>query len=152
MKLCHHLLLPLLTGLLAAAPARAVRDPFWPIGYVPVSERKVESPPKQEIAHAPEPPKPEPPKPEPTASEDDWGKARKALTISGFTRALNPDTHEDRTLVMINRQMLAEGDTVPFVYQGFRFKWRIASITDKDVKLEPLSAERVVQKAPALKQ
>jgi len=152
MKLCPHLLPPLLLGLLAAVPAWAVRDPFWPIGYVPVSERKIDPPPKQEVAPTPEPPKPEPPKPEPTASEDDWAKARKALTISGVTRAVSPDTHVERSLVMVNRQLLAEGDTASFVYQGFRFKWRVASISDKDVKLEPLNAERVAQKAPVLKQ
>ena len=96
----------LLFGLLSASPALAVRDPFWPIGYSPASA-KVPEP-----VHVAEPaPEPEPPRENPV-STDDWLKARKALTISGTTIATKPGTHETRTLVMINRQMYAAGDTV----------------------------------------
>ena len=146
MKQTRHLMLLLTAGLFSAGPAGAVRDPFWPIDYVPVAERKTEPPAKQEIE-----PKPELPKPEPTASEEDWAKARKALSISGVTRSVNPDTHAERTMVMINRQMLSVGDTVSLVYQGFRFKWRVEAIAAKDVKLEPLNAERVAQNNSDLK-
>lgn len=151
MKQTRHLMLLLTAGLFSAGPAGAVRDPFWPIDYVPVAERKTEPPAKQEIEPKPELPKPELPKPEPTASEEDWAKARKALSISGVTRSVNPDTHAERTMVMINRQMLSVGDTVSLVYQGFRFKWRVEAIAAKDVKLEPLNAERVAQNNSDLK-
>ena len=136
----------LLFGLLSASPALAVRDPFWPIGYSPASA-KVPEP-----VHVAEPaPEPEPPRENPV-STDDWLKARKALTISGTTIATKPGTHETRTLVMINRQMYAAGDTVSLVHEDIRFHWRVASASNKDVRLEPLQAERVVRQKPALKQ
>ena len=96
-------------------------------------------------------PQPEPPREKPI-SDTDWAKARKALTVSGTTKALKPGTEEMRTLAMINRRMYGAGDTVSFVHLDVRFQWRIESVTDKDIRLEPLQAERVSQKSPDLKQ
>ena len=136
----------LLFGLLSASPALAVRDPFWPIGYSPASA-KVPEP-----VHVAEPaPEPEPPREIPV-TEDNWAKARKALTISGTTKSIRPNTHETRMMAMINRQMYAIGDTVSLVHQEIRFQWRVSQVTDKDVGLEPLHAERIVPKTTDLKQ
>jgi len=149
MKTRHFILPCLLWSLHAASPVWAVRDPFWPIGYSPAppaSEKELEP----VRARAPEP-KPEPPREKPV-TEDDWAKARKALAISGTTSAVKPGTNEARTLVMINRQMFAIGDTVSFVYTDIRFQWRIVSVTDKETRLDPVQAERVVQKPRDLTQ
>ena len=145
----RHILLPfLLWGLPAASPAWAVRDPFWPIGYSPAPPVSAKAP--ESRTREPEP-KPEPP-PEKPITESDWASARKALTVSGTTTSAKPGTSEVRSLVMINRQMFATGDTVSFVHMDVRFQWRVESVTDKDVKLEPIQAERIVQKNTDLKQ
>jgi len=145
----RHILLPLLLwGLPGARPAWAGRDPFWPIGYSPappVSAKASES-----LTREPEQ-KPEPPPVKPI-TESDWASARKALTVSGTTKTVKTGSSETRSLVMINRQMFAAGDTVSFVHMDVRFQWRIESVTDKDVRLEPIQAERIVQKNTDLKQ
>lgn len=145
MKTRHVLFTLFLWGLLAASPAWAVRDPFWPIGYSPVSAKEPEA------AQNPAAKKPEPPKEKPI-TDTDWSKARQALPINGITKSIRPDTHETRVLAMINRQTFALGDTVSFVHKDIRFQWRVESIADGDVKLEPLQAERIPQKSSDLKQ
>ena len=85
-------------------------------------------------------------------TDDDWAKARKTLTISGTTKSTRQGTQETRALVMINRQMYAVGDTVSLIHQEISFRWRVAQVTDKDVRLEPLHAERIVPKTTDLKQ
>ena len=146
MKTCHTLQLCLLCGSLSASQVLAVRDPFWPIGYSPAAAKEPET------IHTDAPaPKPEPPREIPV-TEDNWAKARKALTISGTTKSIRPNTHETRMMAMINRQMYAIGDTVSLVHQEIRFQWRVSQVTDKDVGLEPLHAERIVPKTTDLKQ
>jgi len=145
MKTRHVFLSHLLLGLLVASSAWAVRDPFWPIGYLPASAKETESTQSQA------PKEPEPPKEKPI-TDADWNKARNALSINGTTRSFKPGTNETRVLVMINRQMFATGDTLAFVYEDIRFHWRIKSIADGDVKLEPLQANRIVPKISNLKQ
>jgi hypothetical protein len=149
----HHTLLSLFSfaGLLVASPVWAVRDPFWPIGYSP-------APPAPEVNNAervrPVPPaekqKPEPPRIKPV-SEEDWSKARQALSISGVTRTVKPDTNETRTLAMINRQTFSIGDTITLAHADIRFQWRLVSIEGNDIKLEPIRAERIAPKNTDLK-
>lgn len=147
MKTRHTLLLCLLWSMLAAHPAWAVRDPFWPLGYTPANEAAVAPSPAAQA----EPPRPEPPREKPI-SEEDWAKARKALVISGITKTVRPDTHETRILAMINRQMLALGDTVTFIHLDVRYQWLVETLSEKEVGLKALLAERVVPKPNDLKQ
>lgn len=145
MKTRHVLFTLLLWSLLAASPSWAVRDPFWPIDYSPVSAKEPEATQDQ----APKP-KPEPPKEKPI-TDNDWSKARQALPVNGITKSVRPDTHETCILAMINHQTFAAGDTVSFVHKDIRFQWRVEAIVDNDVKLEPLYAERITQKISDLK-
>ena len=143
----HHTLLSSVAfaGLLVASPVWAVRDPFWPIGYSPASEVKNAEPVRP--TPSAEKPKAEPPSIKPV-SEEDWRKARQALSISGVTRTVKPDTNETRTLAMINRQTFSIGDTLILDHADIRFQWRLASIDGNDIKLEPIRAERIAPKTP----
>ena len=143
---------PLLLVLAAlAAPTRAAqesadaRDPFWPVGYVPVALRPVEPPPPQPEP-APPPPE-EPPKPRTPAvrpvTPDDWAAARRTLTVSGFIRSETPDTREIRVLATINRENYAQGDTVTLDHRGIRFQWRVAAVSEKGIELTPVQAVRL---------
>jgi len=145
MKTCHVLLTILIGGSFAAGPAWAVRDPFWPIGYSPVSEKEPE-PQAPKTKHAVASPKPNP------ITDDDWAKARQALPVNGITKSVRPNTNETRISAMINRQIYTVGDTVSFVYKDIQFQWRIESIKDGDINLAPLQAERIPPKTSDLKQ
>ena len=127
--------------LLAALPAPAERDPFWPIGYEPPK-------PEPAVKETPELPKPPPPaKPKPPVirpiSEKDWADARKSIIVSGFTRSSLPGTGKTRTLAMINRRSYAPGDTLCLTNAEIRFLWRIESVADRDLRLSPVKAERL---------
>jgi hypothetical protein len=134
----------------AASSAWAVRDPFWPIGYVPESERKQKAEPVA-VTKTPSVPQKAPPPAEAPIADDDWAKAKKTLAIRGTTRSVNPVTHDVRTLALINRQLFAVGDTVSALYQNIRFQWRITAISDSEVSLEPDRADRIDPKAKNLK-
>lgn len=131
--------------LLAALPALAERDPFWPIGYEPPKPepvvKKEELEPKRPAIPAP-PPKPPPPAIKPV-SDQDWSDARKSITVSGFTRSTLPGTGETRTLAMINRRSYSAGDTLCITNAEIRFLWRIESVADRNLRLSPLKAERL---------
>ncbi|MEI7902497.1 MAG: hypothetical protein WCK89_19785 [bacterium] len=148
MKTRHIHLSALLLTAFAASPAWAARDPFWPIGYEPPTLEPVSAEP---VAARPEPVAKPTEKP---ITDADWAVARKALVISGFTQTVQPDTQKTRFLAMVNRSMVAAGDTVTFVHQDVRFLWRVASLTDRAIELVPLKAERVVPKPtkPSAKQ
>lgn len=136
--------LSLLFLLLAAPPARAARDPFWPLGYEPPKPEPV-------VAEQVEPVKPQrpetPPKPLPPPvkpiTEQDWAQARNTITVSGFTQSLLPGTGETRTLAMINRRSYTAGDSLCLTNAGIRFLWRIDSVADRNLRLTPVKAERI---------
>lgn len=130
--------------LLAASSARAARDPFWPLGYEPPKPEPVVT----EQAEPARPKSPEaPPKPQPAPvkpiSDRDWTEARKAFTVSGFTQSTLPSTGETRTLAMINRRSYTAGDTLCLTNAGIRFLWRVESVANRDLRLTPVTAERV---------
>jgi len=135
--------------LLAALPARAARDPFWPIGYTPPKpEPAVKETPEPIIKPAPPPPpKPKPPAIKPV-SEKDWADARESIIVSGFTRSSLPGTGKTRTLAMINRRSYAPGDTLCLTNAGIRFLWRIDSVEDRDLRLSQVKAERLMEAQP----
>lgn len=143
MKTRHAHLYAFLLPALATSAAWAVRDPFWPIGYAPAPPPApvTEAAPKEPALPQP-PPKPAPPAEKPI-TDADWVKARKALTISGITKSVRPDTKETKTIVMINRRSLTTGDVVTFVNDEIRFQWKIEAISDKQPLLAPLTAVRV---------
>jgi len=140
----------LLLFCLAALPASAARDPFWPIGYEPpkpepaVKEtREVpKKAPPQPVSAKPAPPRPKPPAVKPV-TDGDWADARALITVTGFTRATRPDTGETRALALINRHSYAPGDTLCLTNAGIAFLWRIDSLDNRELKLAPLQASRI---------
>lgn len=143
-----------LSGLTAAWPAWAQRDPFWPIGYEPP---KAEPPaaeaaaPVKTASPSKEPAKPLPPPVKPV-TEADWTEARKTVDVSGFTRSKRPDTGETRTHVMINRRTYSVGDSLSITNSGIHFTWHIESLTDRDLQLKPVEATRITAPHFSLKQ
>lgn len=141
----------LLLTLLTASVAWAARDPFWPIGYVPPPPAPVAAAPvaAAPVAASPKPP----PKPaEKLVTDAEWALARKALVISGFTQTVRPDNQATRNLAMVNRRMVAAGDTITLIHQEIRFLWRVETVADRSIQLSPIKAERLVQKPADLKQ
>lgn len=134
---------------LAALPATAARDPFWPIGYAPPKPEPVAA--ESEAAPVVAPPQPAKPAVQPV-TEAEWAAARKALVITGFTQVVQPDTQQTRILAMVNRRMVAAGDTVTFRHHDVRYLWSVASLTDRTIELVPLKAERVAPLPSDLKQ
>jgi hypothetical protein len=135
---------------LALTAAGASRDPFWPIGYSPPQPVQEQPAAPDVIPEAAPPPKPEPPAEKPV-TEAEWAKARKALSISGFTKSVKPETREVRILALINRQTYSAGDTLTFVHNDMRFQWKVESVTERDVLLTPSKAERIAAKPNDLK-
>lgn len=136
----------LLLTALAASAAWAVRDPFLPIDYappVPVTEMPAE--PEAPLAEPAPPPPPAQPVVNPVTAAE-WAAARKAVKINGVTKSVVPGTGVATVEAMINRQTYATGDTVTLVREDVRFQWRVETITDTDVTLSPLKAERVAPK------
>jgi len=131
-----------LLGSLAAFPAWAVRDPFWPVGYEPPKAAVVEAAPLSEpVIQVTEIP----------ITEAEWAKARKALVISGFTQSTRPDNGAILTQVMINRRTYAAGDTLSVTNLDIQFIWRVESVANHDLKLTPLEATRVKNKPASVK-
>ena len=131
-----------LLGSLAAFPARAARDPFWPVGFEPAKPQVVEAVPVAEpviqVTAIP-------------VTEADWAKARKTLVISGITQSTRPDNGSIRTLAMINRQTYAADDTLSVTNLDIQFIWRVKSVANHDLKLTPLEATRVKNKPASVK-
>ena len=139
-----HLLILSLAALTLTA-AGTERDPFWPIGYAPAPPVQEQPAVPDVIPEAAPPPKPAPPTEKPV-SETEWAKARKALSISGFTKSVKPETREVRILALINRETYATDDILTFVHNEIRFQWKVDSVTEKDVLLTPSKAERITAK------
>ena len=98
-----------------------MRDPFWPVGYVPPTGKKGADPTittsKPAVVVAPlEPPQ--------------WDRAIKTLTIKGIMKS------GAGYIAMINGQLMCENDTISYVYQGRTYRWRIAKISEKGVQFE----------------
>lgn len=106
--------------------APAWRDPFWPVGYVPASARKVDDVKPQPPPATPKPTvvtkvKPvEPPKP-----VIDWPAARRMLKVAGFAEANGIRSG------FIHGRLVSEGETVSLVKDGLRYTWRVTRI-DRD--------------------
>jgi hypothetical protein len=116
----------------AAAPAPAplpagTRDPFWPVGYVPPSERKVVNQ-KTTTGTTAGPagvvaPKLEPPQ---------WDLALKTLAIKGVMKS------GAGYMAVINGQVTSENETISTVFNDRTYSWRIAKIGKEGVRFERL--------------
>jgi hypothetical protein len=98
------------------------RDPLWPVGYVPPSERKVDA---QTTAAGPAVvvEKLEPPQ---------WDLALKTLAIKGVMKS------GAGYMAVINGQVTSENDTISAVFKSRTYSWRIAKIGKEGVRFERL--------------
>lgn len=118
------------------ASARAVRNPFWPIGYegeraVISAENRVPAPARS--ADVPdEPDSTISTMPTEIATPQHWIAARRSLRVGG-TVIVHDDGGGTRTSVIINGNAYADGDYVSITHHGRRFTWRVMGLTDAGV-------------------
>ncbi|MBN2685402.1 MAG: hypothetical protein JXR40_09000 [Pontiellaceae bacterium] len=102
----------------AVAKKAMKRDPFWPVGYVPESE-KVKEPVKN--------------------SDDvkiDWASAEKALRINGI------GSRDGAVYALINGQIKVVGERLAVMLNNVVYTWEVESINPPGtVKLRQVSAE-----------
>ncbi len=65
----------------------------------------------------------------------DWEGARKQIKTAAVMRA------GARAVAVINGLRRTEGETVSLMWKGRRYTWKVLSIDEKDVKLEPVDGE-----------
>jgi len=97
------------------------RDPFWPVGYVPPAERKIDLPKTTNTGPVVE--KLEPPQ---------WDLALKTLSIKGVMKS------GSGYMAVINGQVTSENDTISAVFKNRTYSWRIAKIGKEGVRFERL--------------
>lgn len=101
-----------------AAKQTVKRDPFWPVGYVPESERV-----KEPVKTSDDP-------------KVDWASAEKALRINGI------GSREDKTYALINGQVRMVGDDLKVQFKNVIYTWEVESINPPGtVKLRQVSAQ-----------
>ncbi len=121
------------SGLCGSTDSETMRDPFWPVGYVPVAQRQ-----KPVEAKPVKPPPPAPVRkvvaeaPKPVV---DWEAARKSLQFSGFAEANGVRSF------FVNGRLVSEGETISRDYLGLRYTWRVVRIAREpaDRRLEDLT-------------
>lgn len=103
-----------------------IRDPFWPIGYVPPSMQQAAGP---NATGAPA----EPP-------SRNWELAQKGLAIKGIIKAGNA------YVATVNNKIVGQNETVSVYYDGQKYTWRVSSITAKSVQFQPDEAASAEKK------
>lgn len=100
-----------------------VRDPFWPVGYSPLSKTNdsVQRTTDEGVIAVVE--KLEPPQ---------WDLALKTLTIKGVMKS------GSGYMAVINGQVASENDTISAVFKKRTYSWRIAKIGKEGVRFERL--------------
>lgn len=107
--------------------ASQLRDPFWPVGYMP--EKTEPQPGIKTVV----------PKPK-IASEDDWKQAEKKLIVSSILKSKNA-AGEDLFHALINGKIVSPGDIVTTTLRDFTFYFKTTSISTDGVKFTPLKTE-----------
>jgi len=111
-----------------APSSLTLRDPFWPVGYVPPAEKKTEATETEnDTGPAVVVEKLEPPQ---------WDLALRTLTIKGVMKS------DSGYMAVINGQVTSENDTISTVFKSRTYSWRIAKIGKEGVRFERLEMER----------
>jgi hypothetical protein len=122
-----------------SAPNSLLRDPFWPVHYVPSnpSPTRVTMTDGGVITEPTDPDiPPTPPK------EPQWEAARKQLKIQGISRVgIDKKTRKPTFFAVINGRVVEEGAVVETITPDFKYRWKVASIAEKNVKLNPLDVQ-----------
>ncbi len=96
-----------------------MRDPFWPLNYVPpVAKKATPSVDTNVAARVEEAPQ--------------WDLALKTVTLKGVMKA------GSGYMAIINNQVTGENETISVNFQGRKYTWRIAKIGKEGVRFERL--------------
>lgn len=99
------------------------RDPFWPVGYVPVNVKRLVPTVKPEQSNEP--------------VDNSWNEAMKKVEINGVSSRA-----KDAYCAVINGQVKIVGDTVTVNHSGTIYTWAVDGIKPPgSVKLRRVSAE-----------
>jgi len=96
-----------------AAQREGLRDPFWPVGYSPRSEKREEETKAIEEEQA-----------DLAADEELWNTLQKKLRIAGVAVV------GDKKMATINNRLVEEGGIVGIRHENREFRWKISEITD----------------------
>ncbi len=101
-----------------------LRDPFWPVGYIPSTETNVvENVETQEEVSQPD------------LKSDEmkllWDEAQGEIKFSGLSSAGDGHYYS-----IINNQMIEQGDTLSIKHKGYVFCWKVKMLDKNGVKLE----------------
>ena len=110
------------------------RDPFWPVGFVPVSSERtparVVSVPGIPVAGATEPE---------TIRQPEWEQARQHLNLRGLSSAgRDKITGKPHYVAVMAGRIAEEGDIVSVVYEGRVYRWKVVAIGANGVSLVKL--------------
>ena len=102
-------------------PAKRLRDPFWPLGYIPK---------EWEAPKAPETVK--------ESAPADWVAASQKIKVN-FTKVVR-----GKSVAMVNGKLKTAGDQLEIVFDGYRFRWKLIGIrADGKLKLQKLISEKI---------
>lgn len=120
------------TQTVAAAEAAPLRDPFWPVGYVP---RRPEKPVAVPVA-ASRTGVVASPVPAPIGNPVDWDEARRHLEIRGISRIARDKTSGRAAyFAVVNNKVVEEGEVVSVVWNGRVYRWRVTQIGPAGLQL-----------------
>jgi len=108
-----------------------LRDPFWPVGYVP---KKIIKP--QVVPTTPDTVKTVIPD---SARIPLWDEARKSLDIRGISMiGRDKVTGRSRNLAMIGGRLVEAGDVISVSYENRLYRWKVVEIDRTGVELQKL--------------
>ena len=118
----------------SAEAAEELRDPFWPVGYLPEPELPPDSVVTNDVPVARADLPPPPPK-----IVADWPAARKLLNVTGYAERGGTKSS------LINGQIYQRGDLIVIIHQSVRYRWRLvkAARDMEDLELEEVDFTEV---------
>jgi hypothetical protein len=121
----------------APALPPVAQDPFWPVGYVPSNPTPPRVITPAGVIHEPNALDLIPPVP----NEPQWEVVRKQLKIQGISRVgVDKKTGRPTYFAVINGRVVEEGSIIETITPDFIYRWKVAAIAEKNVKLNPLEA------------
>jgi len=99
-----------------------LRDPFWPVGYVPRAKRELADKAEEEK---------EKETPTQVADVENTEQIRSQLLVGGFIRS------GAELCVIINDQVVRPGDIVDIKSKGIKHRFIVRSLSEEEIVLEP---------------
>lgn len=113
----------------------AVRDPFWPVGYVPkvVAVKKavpettgaVSPLPKTILTRLPQ-----------------WDEAQKQLDIRGISLiGRDKATNKPKYLAVVTGRLVEAGQVVSVTYEGMVYRWKVVGIDESGISFQKIEVQ-----------